>query len=205
MLNSALSGFAGGKIVIGLHSREGLMRSSPVAPSVRVTPVRLTGCLSCAVVIFPRLCCIPDIWWRLWLKACWDLDRSVFIRVHLSLMRNALQPETDKESDGGVCAVEFLLLGISLQRERTKDIFRASLLESSDKVFQRICPTTRNRAGFLITAPLTTVKHSDQLPSLEYELMFCVLLTLLYGAKRQRSSVHAFLRSSTRSRALGTK
>lgn len=68
--------------------------------------------------------------------------------------------------------MEFLLLGISLQRERTKDIFRASLLVSADKVFQRICPTTRNRAGFLITAPLTTVKHSDRYPSWVYELMF---------------------------------
>ena len=71
--------------------------------------------------------------------------------------------------------MEFLLLGISLQRERTKDIFWASVFESTDKVFQRMCLTTRNKAGFLITAPLTTVKHSDQLPSLEYELMFCVL------------------------------
>ena len=83
-----------------------------------------------------------------------------------------------------------------------KDIFRASVFESADKVFQRMCLTTRSKAGFLITAPLTTVKHSDQLPSLEYELMFWVLLTLLYGAKRQRSSVDTRLRKHTRSRAL---
>ena len=49
-----------------------------------------------------------------------------------------------------------------------------------------MCLTTRSKAGFLITAPLTTVKHSDRYPSWVYELMFHDAYSLFYCARREK-------------------
>ena len=140
MLNGALSRIASGKIMVCLHSCESSLVSCPFLPSAGFFDVRrcwLARRLGCSIMIRSRMSSIPRIWNQI---------RLVFIRVHPGLMRNALQPETDKESDVEFAQWIFASHDLSSRQESSSN-FWVSVSKSADEFMKGGCLTTRSKAG----------------------------------------------------------
>ena len=163
MLNGALSRIASGKIMVCLHTCESRLVSCPFLPGVGLFMIWccwLARRLGCSIMIRSRMSSIPRIWNQI---------RLVFIRVHPGLARNALQPETVKESDVEFAQWIFASHNLSLRQESSIN-FRMSVSKSADEFMKRGCLTTRSKAGseLRLRLPLLNTVISYRVWSMNY-------------------------------------